>query len=332
VGVEGTLTHLTSSHAADQLSPVSLSPPVRITVHAPVVVSSAGALQSPALLLRSGLTHRKIGKHLALHPVIPVIGLYPSHTTDMYRGVGMGVVVYPPSVSSIPSTLPELESPVETIPCHAGQWAAVCPYSNPLAFRILLLQFQHAFQTVSISRDRSCESNCVSIDRDGDYVVNYEVTAKDAKLILQGICAQMKLHVAAGAVSVYCANESYPWYVTSQTEDDHTTPSPALERYLSALVRTGLQKGKNCIYSAHQMGSCRMSADPKQGVVQPSGETWEVDGLYVADSSVFPSSLGINPMLTVAAFGDMIAKNIAIRLGKQKEWEKLSKGESLVTW
>ena len=58
----------------------------------------------------------------------------------------------------------------------------------------------------------------------------------------------------------------------------------------------------------HQMGSCRMAASRTDGPVQPSGETYECKGLYVADASTFPTSLGVNPMITVR--GDRVGVGI----------------------
>ena len=65
------------------------------------------------------------------------------------------------------------------------------------------------------------------------------------------------------------------------------------------------------IYSAHQMGSCRLSANPEDGPLRETGETWECDGLFVADASVFPTSLGINPMITVEAVAYMVADQVS---------------------
>jgi choline dehydrogenase-like flavoprotein len=65
------------------------------------------------------------------------------------------------------------------------------------------------------------------------------------------------------------------------------------------------------------MGSCRMSTNAADGPVKPTGETFERCNLYVADGSVLPTSLGINPMVTIEAFAVMIADNIVDRLRKQ---------------
>lgn len=61
---------------------------------------------------------------------------------------------------------------------------------------------------------------------------------------------------------------------------------------------------------AHQMGTSRMSARAADGVVDPRGRVWGVGGLYVADASVFPSASGVNPMITVMAIADWIARGV----------------------
>jgi GMC oxidoreductase len=68
----------------------------------------------------------------------------------------------------------------------------------------------------------------------------------------------------------------------------------------------------NCLFDY-----CRLGVSPEAGPLKPTGETWEVSGLYVADASVFPTALGINPMITVEAVAYMIAGNVAESLGTQ---------------
>jgi long-chain-alcohol oxidase len=67
-----------------------LAADVRITVRARAVVCSAGALHTPALLLRSGLKNRSIGRYLALHPVLSTVGVFPGTDTELCKGVSMG--------------------------------------------------------------------------------------------------------------------------------------------------------------------------------------------------------------------------------------------------
>ena len=98
---------------------------------------------------------------------------------------------------------------------------------------------------------------------------------------------------AAGAEVILPAHESFPWF--SDVRDDD-----AFEKYVATLREAGVAPMKMCIFSAHQMSSCRMASSPSHGPVSPTGELWECKGLYVADASIFPTSLGLNPMITVA--------------------------------
>lgn len=77
--------------------------------------------------------------------------------------------------------------------------------------------------------------------------------------------------------------------------------APAQVRFLKRLGAPNL---------GHPMGTCRMGDDPAVSVVDPDGQVWGQPGIYVADASAFPSSLGINPALTVAANALRVAENI----------------------
>ena len=62
-----------------------------------------------------------------------------------------------------------------------------------------------------------------------------------------------------------------------------------------------------------------MSNSPSKGVVNPDGETFEIKNLFIADGSVLPTSLGINPMITIEAMSIMISKHVLARLRSMSE-------------
>ena len=68
------------------------------------------------------------------------------------------------------------------------------------------------------------------------------------------------------------------------------------------------------VFSAHQMGTCRMSASPHSGVVDENAECWECDNLWVMDASIFPTASGANPMLTTLTLSHMMSTRLAMRL------------------
>jgi choline dehydrogenase-like flavoprotein len=61
----------------------------------------------------------------------------------------------------------------------------------------------------------------------------------------------------------------------------------------------------------HVFGSCRMSADPRRGPVDPAGKVRGLEGLYVCDGSLFPSPSAVNPQATIMALADLISRSIA---------------------
>ena len=73
------------------------------------------------------------------------------------------------------------------------------------------------------------------------------------------------------------------------------------------------------VFSAHQMGTCRMSSSPKTGAVDPNGELWECDDLFVMDASVFPTASGSNPMVTVVSVSYMLSQRLCQLLKLRNE-------------
>lgn len=120
---------------------------------------------------------------------------------------------------------------------------------------------------------------------------------------------------ASGCKVLFPLHETVPWFV----RDDSQTPEQqltALEMYISKVLAMGYQRLKMLCFSAHQMGSCRMAASPENGPVAPSGEVFETESLFVADASLFPTSLGVNPMVTVESFAVVVANSVISRLQK----------------
>jgi choline dehydrogenase-like flavoprotein len=72
--------------------------------------------------------------------------------------------------------------------------------------------------------------------------------------------------------------------------------------------------GRGALYSFHIMGSARMGASPELSAASPTGETWDVRNLVVADGSAFPTASGVNPMITIEAIAHLNARRLAARL------------------
>ena len=80
-----------------------------------------------------------------------------------------------------------------------------------------------------------------------------------------------------------------------------------------AIRRRGVREGEIPIASTHPQSTCRMASGPDAGVVNAFGECFDVRGLFIADMSVFPTSLGAPPQITTAALADRTAQHIRAR-------------------
>lgn len=307
----------------------------KLRINAKVVVSAAGALHTPALLLRSGLRgdpQCPVGSHLALHPVLGVAGLFPKDTaTELASGVSMGVVIRDPPIYDTSSTAPDRKSwqiAPETPPLHAGLMGLMFPWTGGLgknsvavtgmSTKLGMLGWRNSACFIAISRDRSQKSNGITIDAEGNTVINYSVTEEDNSLILAGLEANLRMMRAAGSRYLYVAHENFPWhYCRNESPDDNE--EERFEKYIESIRNEGVRPVSLQVFSAHQLSSCRMGRSPQYGPVSPSGELFECKNLFVADGSVVPSALGINPMITIEAFAHMISRNVIAHLEATNE-------------
>ena len=202
---------------------------------------------------------------------------------------------------------------LQTPPVHPGLMGIALPWRSGLAFKLCALLYPQLALFIGISRDRSSEANRVVIDSQGNSVVHYEVTAADVPMLMAGLKAQMRLMFESGCDVLFPMHETVSWFVRDQAQSPEEQRQ-SLEEYIKHVDSAGFVKLKNLCFSAHQMGSCRMAASPTQGPVAPSGEVWETDNLYVADASLLPTSLGVNPMITIESLAIVVSKNIAARL------------------
>jgi choline dehydrogenase-like flavoprotein len=156
-----------------------------------------------------------------------------------------------------------------------------------------------------LTRDKG--EGTVTIDRDGEPVIDYVVSAYDRGHLLHGLRQAVHLHFAAGAKSVVSLQ-------TKRTRLDKPEAGAVSEQQLREfdrqLERHGMGVNRIMMFTAHQMGTCRMGADPKDSVTDENGEVHGVKGLFVCDGSVFPGPSGVNPMLSIMGLAHRSAQYI----------------------
>ena len=255
-------------------------------VRARAVVLAAGALGTPELLLGQGLANSSgaVGRHLRIHPACWVGALYDEPVRG-WDGVMQSWAVDEWNERGL--FLEATFSPLS----FGAHWlrGAGAPYKARLE------RFDQLGVIGVHLSDRS--RGRVSVTREGRLKIGYKLTDDDAAALRFGIARAADVHFAAGAREVY----------------------PQVGRV--AVLRSGEQTplveqgrfhpGELRLEAFHPMGTTRMGRDPRTSVVAPSGESHDVPGLYIADSGLFPTSLRVNPMITIMAVARRIAAGIA---------------------
>ena len=127
--------------------------------------------------------------------------------------------------------------------------------------------------------------------------IEYELEAGDAEQVAQGLVHCAEVLFAAGARRVLIPYQPEPLLL--ERGDD-----------LTQIARRGAAHGQLASASVHPQSTCCMGTDPARSVVGPWGECHDVEGLFVADMSVFPTSLGAPPQITTAMFADRTAHHL----------------------
>lgn len=269
----------------------------RLIVHASkAVIVSAGAIESPALLLRSGLGGR-VGRDLRLHPSTAAWatfdedvriweGTLQARYSNQFQGQDAG---YGPIF--------------ETVPVHPGSGASAVPWVSAADHRDRMGRFGNIAFVASLLRDSS--GGRVALNRGGSPKVTYRLGEDDRRRTVDGVVNAAKVLEAAGAKEIYTLHRKPIVYRPGNGAHD---------RWADEVRRIGFGKGQTTLFSFHQMGSCRMGVDPTSSAVDANCQTHEVRDLFVIDSSVFPTASGVNPMLSVYGIAHLAASRLAERL------------------
>ncbi|KAI5467240.1 long chain fatty alcohol oxidase [Mariannaea sp. PMI_226] len=282
-----------------------------VFIQAKKVIVSCGSLQSPLLLLRSGLTNYQIGRNLYLHPVSMVGAVYDEETRP-WDG---------PILTSVSPEFENLDGHGHGVKLEATNmlpwsWLTWAPWTEGLKYKQLAAKMNRMAGFISVPRDRDPGRVYPDSD-DGRCRIQYHPSNFDKANILEGLVALARISYVTGAREIFTIVPGFESFVrkdgTDQTETD-----AEFETWITKMQAHGFPTPETYWISAHQMGSCRMSAKPKDGVVAADGHVWGTKGLYVADASVFPTASGVNPSVTVMSIADHISRLIAAKWAEQK--------------
>jgi choline dehydrogenase-like flavoprotein len=267
----------------------------RVTVRAPQVVVAAGALESPGVLLRSGIGGPAVGKYLRLHPCTSV---FADYGTDMKAWWGA------PHAGLIDEFVQGPDGSygflLEGVQYTTGLAASAVPFTTAAAHKQAIMDFKNAASSIGLVRDAG--HGQVVLDATGTAQAQYALDdPRDVATTHRALEAQIRLHHAAGARRIAVLATGAPtWRV-----------GDALDDFIARACRIPLRAGGARLFSAHQMGSCRMGLDPATSVADPRGELHDTPGVWIGDASAFPTPSGTNPMITIMALASRTADHIA---------------------
>src|SRR5215211_979546 len=252
------------------------------------VVMAGGAFGTPELLLRSGFRapSGQLGRNLRIHPACWVGARFDEEVRG-WDGVmqSYAVTEWEPQGILMEATFTPL--------AFGAQWLP----GTGRAHHERVRAYDHIASTGVHLSDRS--SGRVGLARDGSLRVTYRLSGDDASRIVFGIARAADLLYAAGATEVYPQIAGIPVIPKNKVADLESSPPPPSSLRLEAF---------------HPMGTARMDANPARGVTDTDGAVHGASGLYVADGSLLPSSIGVNPMMTIIAMASRVARQMTDRL------------------
>ncbi|HJR45364.1 MAG TPA: GMC family oxidoreductase [Actinomycetota bacterium] len=271
---------------------------LNLTVRARAVIAACGSIETPALLLRSGLGGR-VGHYMRLHPATTVAGVFD----DEVRAWG-GVMQARYSNQLDGPWTGGYGPTLETGPVHAAAWATVIPWTSAEEHHRLMSDFARTSVAGFPSRERG--SGRVTIDKQGAPRVEYKITSDDELRIAEGVVAAAKVLEAAGARRIFTMHKQPIEYAPNGDAAHETWAEETRQR--------GYRDGQLMFFSMHQMGSCRMGIEPSTSAIDANNESHEVKDLYVMDASTFPTPSGVNPMISIYGIAHRAASKLAARL------------------
>ncbi len=247
----------------------------KVEIRAQHVVMAAGAVQTPTLLKKSKVAdpHRNFGENLNLHPNSKVVGIFDRKleawkgaiqgiqiTEFMEEGLMFGTTFVPPSVHAI------------TLPYWGNKAAETMEHLNQMVTGAVLVE-----DVDSVGRVRPGFG--------GEATMTYALGKHDYHQLRRGIALLAEIYFAAGATEVHL-----PYHNLGRIHSPDEIP----KIFDPKLKAVDLE-----VLTVHAMCTARMGRDPKSSSVDSFGRVHGYDNLYVSDASLFPSPIGVNPMISI---------------------------------
>ncbi len=277
--------------------PVSGRASARVTISARAVCVSASATGTPALLLRSSVPDpaRLVGSRLFLHPGAGVAARFPEALSS-WRGIPQSYectewLDFAPGSTRRVWIVPTFAHP-------AGVSAVLSGFGR--AHGELMRDYPHLTALSAMVHDAS--PGRVNVAGEWGIDLDYELAPGDAAQLVRGLRESARLLLAAGAERVFVPLA-------------RTVEITRLADVDAAFDRIAIRPHDTDVTAVHPMGSVWMGDDPARACVDSTGRYHHLDNLFVADTSLYPSSIGVPPQITAYTLGTHVGRQIAAFLG-----------------
>jgi len=279
----------------------------RIRVNTKIVIISAGAIASSKLLLQNRIASDTAGIGLCLHPGIEVIGDF-DYEIKGNQGIPMAYTVHDFGVTrSSDQTRKEYnfadggEFLIESIFLPLFQFSLALSASGVSERRTLIERFNNYAMAGIVVRDDNIGR--VALTSTGRASITYEPGEKELKILAKGVEVMGKMWFALGAKKIIISHRGL-------SSIDHEEDIPKLiDKILNDPINLLLG-------SAHPQSGNKIGANEADSVVDSDCKVHGFENLFVCDASVFPTSVGVNPQITVMTVASIVASRII------KDWEK----------
>jgi len=264
--------------------------PGEYRVRAKVVVAAGGAIGSPALLLRSPIAPAlpRLGHGFTCHPALIIVG---EHSSPLTNDVGHPKSYFVDRAAAERFVLETcMYFPFVTAKSLTGFGAA---HARTMA------AFPRLQMILVLACDSAADGNHITVDRAGEPVVRYAFADGTLNGLADGARAAARILFAAGAQRVHTPCADPPVVEAGD--------AAALD---ARIARRHWRPGTDAVSAAHLMGGCGMGSGPADSVTDAWGRVHGRPWLRVADASLFPDALEINPYLTIMALADRVAEGI----------------------
>ncbi|MCB1323711.1 MAG: GMC family oxidoreductase [Spirochaetales bacterium] len=291
-------------HAVFTPDPFAETPPgviQEMRIHAPVVVVSAGALEGPALLQRSGLGNDWVGRNLKVHPTSQILARF-DYEVDMWHGPPQSIMI---------------EDGHNQEGTGYGFWLEVSPLRPSLTAAAMPLLGDRAIEELRDYRKLSAGICLVRDGADGETAgrvswsggkrkIEYTMTPTDARNMLRGLKMLAEVQAAAGAKELI-----FPFF--DMEEPLPVTPESNFDWILSKSTATNTFG----VFSAHPHGSIQAADNSARGAINPDFELYGHRNIFVMDACWIPTGLSVNPQITTMSAALRAARKLASQKGER---------------